>query len=62
MMLKSVWRPEGMARRLDGWNSGQMGVRTADRDSETADRDFENFCLESSAESSGMLLNSEIPV
>jgi len=24
----SVGRPDGMARRPDGWNSGQMGVRT----------------------------------
>jgi hypothetical protein len=24
----SDWRPDGMARRLDGWNSDQMGVRT----------------------------------
>jgi hypothetical protein len=30
----SVWRPNGMTRRRDGWNSGQMGVRTADRESE----------------------------
>jgi hypothetical protein len=51
-----------MTRRPNGWNSGQMGVQTADMDSETADRDFENFCLESSAESSGMFLNSEILV
>jgi hypothetical protein len=21
----SVWRPDGKARRPDGWNSGQMG-------------------------------------
>jgi hypothetical protein len=24
----SDWRPDGMAGRPDGWNSGQMGVRT----------------------------------
>jgi hypothetical protein len=24
----SDWRPDGMARRSDVWNSGQMGVRT----------------------------------
>jgi hypothetical protein len=24
----SDWRPDGMSRRPDGWNSGQMGVRT----------------------------------
>jgi len=24
----SVGRPDGKARRPDGWNSGQMGVRT----------------------------------
>jgi hypothetical protein len=23
----SIWRPDGMARRPNGWNSGQMGVR-----------------------------------
>jgi hypothetical protein len=23
-----VWGPDGMTRRPDGWNSGQMGVRT----------------------------------
>jgi hypothetical protein len=23
-----VWRLNGMKRRPDGWNSGQMGVRT----------------------------------
>jgi hypothetical protein len=42
---------------LDKWASGRDGTifRTTDRDSE-------NFCLESSAESSGMLMNSEIHV
>jgi hypothetical protein len=24
----SDWRPDGMARRPDRWNSGQIGVRT----------------------------------
>jgi hypothetical protein len=24
----SDWRPDGMARRPNGWNSGQMGVWT----------------------------------
>jgi hypothetical protein len=24
----SDWHPDGMARRPDGWNSGQMSVRT----------------------------------
>jgi len=24
----SDWRPDGMARRPDGWNSGQMGILT----------------------------------
>jgi hypothetical protein len=28
MMLGLFGRPDGMARRSDGWNSGQMGVRT----------------------------------
>jgi hypothetical protein len=23
----SNWHPDGMSRRPDGWNSGQMGVR-----------------------------------
>jgi hypothetical protein len=52
--VRHVVRMDGT---LDKWASGQDGtiVRTADRDSK-------NFCLESSAESSGMLLNSEIPV
>jgi len=39
----SEWRPDGMARRLDGWQG------------------TENFCLESSAESSDITLNSGIP-
>jgi len=41
---------------VDRWTSGRDGtiVRTADRDSE-------NFCLESSAESSDITLNSGIP-
>jgi hypothetical protein len=49
---------------VDRWASGRDGTifRMASRDLETADRDSENFCLESSVESSGMLLNSEIPV
>jgi len=53
-----------MVCRPDRWASKRDGtiVRTADRDSKTADKDSENFCLESSSESSGMLLNSEIPV
>jgi hypothetical protein len=25
----SDWRPDGMAHRPDGWNSGQIGVQTA---------------------------------
>jgi hypothetical protein len=25
---RSDWHSDGMARRPDGWNSGQMGVRT----------------------------------
>jgi hypothetical protein len=29
---RSDWCSDGMARRLDGWNSGQMGVRMADRE------------------------------
>jgi hypothetical protein len=28
----SNWRSDGMARSQDGWNNGQMGVRTADRE------------------------------
>jgi hypothetical protein len=53
-MVRHVVQTDGT---VDRWVSGRNGmiVRTADRDSE-------NFCLESSAESSGMLLNSEIPV
>jgi hypothetical protein len=51
----SVGRSDGMTCRPDEWNSGQMGVWTADKD-------FEIFCLESSAETSETLLNSGIPV
>jgi hypothetical protein len=29
-------RPDGMARRSDGWNRGQMGLRTADRESKSS--------------------------
>jgi hypothetical protein len=59
--VRHVVRTDGT---VDKWASGRDGtiVRTADRDSEMADRDSKNFCLKSSAESSGMLLNSEIPV
>jgi hypothetical protein len=28
MMLGLSWHPDGMVRRPDGWNSGQMSVRT----------------------------------
>jgi hypothetical protein len=44
-------------KRPDRWVSGWDGTNVR-----TADRDCENFCLESNAESSGMLLNSEIPI
>jgi hypothetical protein len=55
-----VVRKDGI---VDRWASGRDGtiVRTADRDSEKTDRDSENFCLESSAESSDITLNSGIP-
>jgi len=51
--LSRCW--SGWIRRPDGWNSGQMGVRTADRESEI-------FYLFRSAESSENALTSEIPV
>jgi hypothetical protein len=38
----SVWCPEGMTRRLDGWNSRQMGVRTGWHIVRTADRELCN--------------------
>jgi hypothetical protein len=30
----TVWRPDGMTHRPDGWSSRQMGVQTADRELE----------------------------
>jgi hypothetical protein len=53
-MLGLFGRPDGMVRRPDGWNSGQMSIRTADREPEI-------FRLASNAESSEILLNSGIP-
>jgi hypothetical protein len=32
----SDWRPDGMVHRPDGWNSGQMGVRTTGREPKTS--------------------------
>jgi hypothetical protein len=55
MMLVSVWHPDGMTRRPDGWNSEQMSVRTANRESEI-------FYLFRSAESYENALTSGIPV
>jgi hypothetical protein len=52
--VRNVVRTDGT---MDRWASGRDDTIIW-----TADRDSENFCLESSAESSGMLLNSEIPV
>jgi hypothetical protein len=57
----SDWRPDGKARRPDGWNSGQMGVRTGWHDRPDDWQGTENFCFESSAESSDITLNSGIP-
>jgi hypothetical protein len=42
---------------VDRWGSGRDGTIIW-----TAERDSENFCFESSAESFGMILNSEILV
>jgi hypothetical protein len=58
--VRLVLRTDGI---VDRWASGWDGTIfwTGDRDSETADRDSENFCLESSAESSDITLNSGIP-
>jgi len=50
----SVWRPDGMTRRLDGWNSRQMGVRTGWHIVRTVDRELWN--------SSDFTLKSGIPV
>jgi len=58
----SVWRPDGMARRPDGWNNRQMGVRTGWHIVQTADRELEFFNLFHSAESSENALISGIPV
>jgi hypothetical protein len=57
----SDWRPDGMVRRPHGWNSGQMGVQTGWYDRPDGWQGTKNFCLESSAESSDITLNSGIP-
>jgi hypothetical protein len=56
-----VWRLDGMIRRPDGWNSGQMGVLTGWHNRPDGWQGTENFCLESSAKSSDSALNSGIP-
>jgi hypothetical protein len=50
-----------MARRPDGWNRGQMGVRTGWHDHPDGWQGTENFCLEGSSESFDITLNSGIP-
>jgi hypothetical protein len=50
----SVWRPDGMTRRPDGWNSRHMGVRTGWHIVRTADRELWN--------SSDFTLKSGIPI
>jgi hypothetical protein len=50
----SVWCPDGVKRRPDGWNSKQMGVRTGWHIVRTADRELCN--------SSSFTLKSGIPV
>jgi hypothetical protein len=57
----SDWRPEGMVRRPDRWNSGQIGVRAGWHDPLDGWQGTENFSLESSAESSDITLNSGTP-
>jgi hypothetical protein len=57
----SNWRPDGMACHPDGWNSGQIGVWTGWHDRPNDWQGTENFCLESSVESSNITLNSGIP-
>jgi hypothetical protein len=52
-MVRHVVRTDGT---VDRWASGRDGTIV-----QTADRDSENFCLESSAESSDITLNSRIP-
>jgi hypothetical protein len=52
--VRHVVRTDGI---VDRWASGRDGTIVW-----TADKDSENFCLESSAESSGILLNNEIPI
>jgi hypothetical protein len=54
-------RLDGKARRPDGWNNRQMGVRTGWHDRPDGWQGTENLCLESSAESSNITLNSGIP-
>jgi hypothetical protein len=56
----SDWRLVGKARRSDGWNSDQIGVWTGWHDRFDSWLGTENFCLESSAESSDITLNSGI--
>jgi outer membrane lipoprotein-sorting protein len=51
--VRQVVRTDGI---VDRWASGRDGTIV-----QTADRDSENLCLESSAESSDITLNSGIP-
>jgi hypothetical protein len=57
----SNWRSDGIARRPDGWNSGQMGVRMGWHNRPDGWQGTKKFCLESSAESSDITLNCGIP-
>jgi hypothetical protein len=56
----SDWRPDGMSRHPDGWNSGQMGVRTGCLDRPDGWQGIEIYNLSHSSKSSKSALNSGI--
>jgi len=58
----SDWCSDGMARRPDEWNSGQMGVRTGCLDRPDGWQGTKIFDLSRSAKSSKSALKSGIPV
>jgi hypothetical protein len=61
MMLWSVGRPDGMARRPDGWNYGQMSVQTGWHVVQTTGREPTSLSCKQ-YKISRTLLNSGIPV
>jgi len=58
----SDWCPDGMVRRPDGWNSGQMGVRTGWLNRSDGWQGTEIFDLSRSVKYSKSALNSGIHV